>query len=108
MEGETWPELKARLLAAGKTRLFGEDTEPYISRSSAGPGAGGKGSVFFSLDSHRVRLALSDDGPVTIRHTGNGQALLTIDGKEIVGTLERPALHCPRQAFITISVKTVI
>jgi biotin synthase-related radical SAM superfamily protein len=103
MERESWPELKARLLAAGSTRLFGEDTEPYISRSSAGPGAGGSGSIFFSLGSHRVRLGLSDAGRVTIRHTGNGKAVLTLDGQKVAGTLERPALHCPRQAYITIT-----
>ncbi|MFH0968550.1 MAG: radical SAM protein [Methanobacteriota archaeon] len=107
MEREIWRDLKARLLASGTAQLIGEETESYISDSSAGPGAGGSGSVFFSIDGHRVRLGLSDSSSVTIRHIGKGQAVLILNGQEFDGTLERPAFHCPRQAFITISASCI-
>lgn len=103
MDPEKWRTLKARLLAAGTAQVSGEPTDKYCTSSSAGPGAGGRGSLFFSVDSHRVRLSLSDSSPVLVKHLGGGQALLVIDGEEIAGTLESPALHCPRQAYITIS-----
>lgn len=103
MEPETWRELKSQLLAVGTVRLTGADSERYIARSTAGPGAGGSGSVFFSVDGHRVRLSLSDSGIVTIDHTGGGDATLTFNGQTYRGVIEIPALHCPRQAFITIT-----
>ena len=54
-----WKELKARLLAVGSARISGEPADQFIARSAAGPGAGGSGSVFFAMGSHRVRLALN-------------------------------------------------
>jgi biotin synthase-related radical SAM superfamily protein len=109
MDPESWRNLKARLLSLGCARLEGVCADDYIARSSAGPGAGGRGAVFFSCDGHRVRLTLEDNAPVIIRHDGVGQVVLTIDGTgtSIPGFLERPALHCPRQAFITISASCV-
>jgi biotin synthase-related radical SAM superfamily protein len=107
MEHNTWQKLKSRLLATGTVQLTGDDADPYITRSSAGPGAGGKGSVFFTLDGHRIRLGLSETSDTVIRHHGDGRAFLILDGEEISGSLERPALHCPRQAYITISASCI-
>ena len=96
-------ELKAALLAVGKARISGEDATPYISSSSAGPGAGGEGSVFFSDGAMRVRLSRSDSGPVEIVHMGNGSATLRYGEIVLTGRLEPIGLHCPEQAYITVS-----
>lgn len=98
-----WKELKARLLSAGSARLTGEPADEFIAKSTAGPGAGGKGSVFFAMGSHRVKLSLSPAASTEIVHRGGGVADLCFEGKEIPGRLVRPGLHCPDQAFITVT-----
>jgi biotin synthase-related radical SAM superfamily protein len=103
MDLKHWESLKARLLAVGTVQVTGEPIDEYLSRSTAGPGAGGRGSLFFSLDGHRVKLSLADRSPVIMNHLGGGRALLTVDEREVEGMLEHPALHCPRQAYITIT-----
>ncbi|MCX6683488.1 MAG: radical SAM protein [Methanoregula sp.] len=98
-----WTELKARLLAAGSVNLSGEPADQYIARSSAGPGAGGSGAVFFSMGAHRVKLALDPLSPIEIVHRGNGVADLWYEGTIIPGRLLEPGFHCPDQAFITVT-----
>jgi len=96
-------ELKAALLAVGSARLTGNDATPYISSSSAGPGAGGEGAVFFSAGGMRVRFALSDTSPVEIIHAGEGSATLRYGEMLVSGRLDQIGLHCPEQAYITVS-----
>lgn len=98
-----WTALKARLLSEGTARLEGEPAEGHVSASTAGPGAGGPGSVFFSREGKRVRLALDSKSSIRILHRGAGEAVLVADGREIDGRLEPIALHCPRQAYLTVS-----
>lgn len=98
-----WDELKARLLAAGTVRLAGEPAGPFVERSTAGPGAGGPGSVFFSMDGRRVRLAIAADSPLALEHLGGGRARLHAPWGVFEGTVEQPGLHCPGQAYITVS-----
>lgn len=98
-----WHDVKAELLSAGPARLTGQPAEDFITRSAAGPGAGGEGSVFFSMGGHRVRLALDALGEVEIVHRGGGVADLFLGGLQVPGRLERPGLHCPRQAYITVT-----
>lgn len=109
MDPEAWHTLKASLLAAGCARLVGTEADEYRGRSSAGPGAGGQGSVFFTVGGKRVRLALSDPCQVTITHLGKGEAVLEIEGTDVKvsGNLEHPGFHCPRQAFITLSASCI-
>jgi biotin synthase-related radical SAM superfamily protein len=95
--------LKADLLSVGTARLAGEPAGNFVARSAAGPGAGGQGSVFFSLEGRRVRLSLESESPVLITHTGEGRAVLEYRGREVRGRLEQVALHCPRQAYLTVS-----
>lgn len=102
-----WVGLKAELLAIGSCRITGADAAGYIETSTAGPGAGGAGSVFFSKDGKRVRLSVSPDSPVEIRHGGEGKAHLLFGTMEADGILEKPALHCPRQAYITVSGRCI-
>lgn len=99
-----WNRLKARLLEAGSVRLSGEPADPYVSRSAAGPSAGTSGSLFFSPGGgRRVRAGIDEAASIEIVHRGGGNADLYIDGDVIHGRLEPAALHCPRQAYITVS-----
>jgi len=99
-----WRRLKARVLEAGSVRLSGEPADAYVSRSAAGPSAGSSGSLFFSPGgARRVRAGIDDAGPIEIVHRGGGEADLFIDGDVVHGRLEPAALHCPRQAYITVS-----
>jgi biotin synthase-related radical SAM superfamily protein len=98
-----WKDLKARLLAVGQAHLTGETADKYIARSTAGPGAGGGGAVFFAMGSHRVKLALNPLSSIEIAHRGNGSADLFFEGQRISGHLLEPGFHCPDQAFITVT-----
>lgn len=98
-----WTDLKARLLAAGSASISGVPADQYIARSSAGPGAGGSGAIFFSMGTHRVKLALDPLSTVEIVHRGNGVADLCYEGTLIPGRLLEPGFHCPDQAFITVT-----
>ena len=98
-----WKDLKARLLAVGQAHLTGEPADKYIARSTAGPGAGGSGAVFFAMGSHRVKLALNPLSSIEIAHRGNGSADLFFEGQRISGHLLEPGFHCPDQAFITVT-----
>jgi biotin synthase-related radical SAM superfamily protein len=98
-----WTDLKARLLSAGSVRLSGEPADPFIARSSAGPGAGGGGAIFFAMGSHRVKLALDPLSRIEIVHRGNGVADLCYEGTFTRGRLLEPGFHCPDQAFITVT-----
>jgi len=98
-----WKDIKAQVLGTATTRLSGEPADRYIATSAAGPGAGGEGSVFFSMGSHRVRLALDPMSETEIVHRGGGVADLFISAAQVSGRLEEPGYHCPNQAYITIT-----
>jgi biotin synthase-related radical SAM superfamily protein len=98
-----WKGIKAQVLATATTRLSGEPADRYIATSAAGPGAGGEGSVFFSMGSHRVRLALDPMSETEVVHRGGGVADLFIGAAQVSGRLEEPGYHCPNQAYITIT-----
>jgi biotin synthase-related radical SAM superfamily protein len=98
-----WIELKARLLEAGSARITGLPLEGRTERSKAGPSAGSSGSVFFSHEGRRVRLGIDPASPVELVHLGSGRAELHIDGETLEGRIEEVGLHCPRQAFVTVS-----
>ncbi|MBP1928466.1 biotin synthase-related radical SAM superfamily protein [Methanolinea mesophila] len=98
-----WDELKAGILAAGSARITGLPADDYLAVSTAGPGAGGEGSVFFSVAGRRVRIPVEEEGTLVLEHRGSGIAVLCIGRECIEGILEPVALHCPRQAYITVS-----
>jgi len=50
-----------------------------------------------------VRLGLSESGPVVIELHGDGSARLTFGDITLDGNLEEIGLHCPGQAYITVS-----
>jgi biotin synthase-related radical SAM superfamily protein len=98
-----WDELKAKILSGGPARVTGAPIGTYLAVSVAGPGAGGEGSVFFSVGDRRVRIPIGEDGDLVLEHLGEGNAVLRLDGETVGGILEQVALHCPRQAYITVS-----
>ena len=98
-----WDELKARILAGGPARIEGPLLKEYLAVSVAGPGAGGEGSVFFALGNRRVRIPVGDEGDLVLEHRGKDNVVLRLGGELIEGRLEPIALHCPRQAYITVS-----
>ncbi len=102
-----WASLKAELLEIGTACLTGTDASEYITQSSSGPGAGGMGSVFFSNGKQRVKLNLSETSPVLLTHQKLGKTTLTLDSKTYEGFLEKPGMHCPNQAFLTVSASCI-
>lgn len=97
-----WTGLKAALLTEGTARITGIPVD-LTGGSQAGPGAGDRGSVFFSAGGKRVRLSVDEDSRVTIEHLGDGKAILRFGDIVQEGIIEPVALHCPGQAFIAIS-----
>jgi biotin synthase-related radical SAM superfamily protein len=98
-------EIKAELLAIGAIdidiSLLGNITTP-----TAGPGAG-RTAIFFRWDNHRVRLAVDDGSPLK-GVADNGDIVIYKGKNELVrGKLEEELIHCPGQAFITISEQCV-
>ncbi|HZD42863.1 MAG TPA: radical SAM protein, partial [Methanomicrobiales archaeon] len=64
-----WREVKALLLEEGCVRVKRQPEGKFISRSTAGPSARGGGSVFFSKNGRRVRLALDPGSQLDLFHT---------------------------------------
>lgn len=97
--------IKHQLLAVGSANVTGIPLPASLS-STAGPGAGKGGSVFFSDGVSRVRLTLDEKGPVHIENYGDS-AILTFEGPEgpvsVEGFVEKTGCHCPKQAYITIN-----
>ena len=102
-----WTELKAGVLAGGGCRIEGVLPPGAVARSTAGPGAGGAGAVFFSSGGRRVRIPVGTNGPAVMIVGPGGSASLSCNGETVEGRVEPVGLHCPRQAFVTISESCV-
>ncbi|NLX49819.1 MAG: radical SAM protein [Methanospirillum sp.] len=102
-----WTGLKAAVLAGGGCRIEGELPPGAVARSTAGPGAGGDGAVFFSRGGRRIRIPLGSGGPARLIVHEDGRAELSCGGERADGRLEPVGLHCPRQAFVTVSESCV-
>jgi biotin synthase-related radical SAM superfamily protein len=97
-------ETKAILLSVGTVQV----AEPRAGgrASTAGPGAGGQ-SVFFQSGPHIARLSVAESSPLRLESRATGVAIL-MDGREIArGRLVEPLLHCPEQAYITVSERCI-
>lgn len=97
-------ETKARLISAGTIELAGY--EPSGPASTSGPGAGGQ-SIFFRSGDRIVRLSIAEKSELNLKRLDNGVEIL--DGDEVVarGELVQPLLHCPEQAYITVSERCI-
>ena len=97
-------ETKAQLLSVGSVQLAKPRAGGRIS--TAGPGAGGQ-SVFFQSGPHIARLSVAESSPLHLESRDEGAAIL-MDGREIArGQLVEPLLHCPEQAYITVSERCI-
>ncbi|MDE4907923.1 radical SAM protein [Methanogenium marinum] len=97
-----WGTLKALILAHGTVRLKGT-YRFHPEQSTAGPGAGGMGSIFFSTPEGRIRLSIDEHSPLLLTADADSTAHLTGPKIDVYGTIEEAVYHCPRQAFITLS-----
>lgn len=98
-------EIKAELISIGAVdidpRLLGRITIP-----TAGPGAGGR-AFFFKSGSNRVRLVVDEGAPLQAVKE-NGDIVILKGGRELVrGTIEEELIHCPGQAYITMSERCI-
>lgn len=98
-------QIKAELISIGAI-----DIDPSIlgrlTIPTAGPGAGGK-AFFFQSGGHRVRLVVDDGSPLRAVKD-NGEIVIIKGGKEFVrGTIEEELIHCPEQAYITMSERCI-
>jgi len=97
-------ETKALLLSVGTAQMANHRAGGRAS--TAGPGAGGQ-SVFFKSGPHIARLSVAESSPLRLESREEGVAIL-MDGREIArGRLVEPLLHCPEQAYITVSERCV-
>lgn len=97
--------IKAELISIGAIdidpELLGRLTIP-----TAGPGAGGK-AFFFRSGKHRVRLVVDEGSPLRAIKEHNDIVILK-GGRELVrGTIEEELIHCPEQAYITMSERCI-
>jgi biotin synthase-related radical SAM superfamily protein len=97
---------KARLISVGKIELP-EASRPTGPVSTAGPGAG-ENNVFFRSSGRRVRLSVVESSPLKLAELGEDEVVIFENGVEVGrGSLEKPLLHCPRQAYITVSERCI-
>jgi biotin synthase-related radical SAM superfamily protein len=96
-------ETKALLLSVGTVKL--DQPLPGGRSSTAGPGAGGQ-SVFFQSGNHLVRLSVTASSP--LRLVKGEEVAIFLEGREVArGRLVEPLLHCPEQAYITVSERCI-
>lgn len=97
---------KARLISVGSIELP-EVFRPSGPVSTAGPGAGEK-NVFFRSGEGRVRLSVAESAPLKLEELAGNEVAIFENGVEVArGVLEKPLLHCPRQAYITVSERCI-
>ncbi len=102
-------DTKALLLSIGTVQADGP--LPRGPVSTAGPGAG-EGSIFFKSGPRIVRLSLTERSPLKLVRlddaSGGDEAALLLDGREVArGRTVAPLLHCPEQAYITVSERCI-
>ncbi len=97
-------ETKAFLISIG-TIEFQQDYEKG-QISTAGPSAGGR-SVFFQSGKNLVRLSVVPESPLRLIPTEGGFTILEEEKEIAHGVLIEPLLHCPNQAYITVSERCI-
>jgi len=97
-------ETKARLISIGTIEMA--KPGPSSSASTSGPGAGGQ-SIFFRSGDRIVRLSVVEKSELRLNRIENGVEILQEDEKVAKGELVEPLLHCPEQAYITVSERCI-
>ncbi|MFP4654621.1 MAG: radical SAM protein [Methanohalobium sp.] len=99
------PETKAELISIGTVDVDSPLLEK-ITTPTAGPGAG-KTALFFKSGGKRVRLTVDEKSPLKAI-IDDSKMVIYKNGEEFVsGKFEKELIHCPEQAYITISEKCV-
>ncbi len=97
-------ETKAQLISLGTVQL--SQPGKRGKASTAGPGAG-ESSIFFQSGLHIVRLSVVDSSSLMLKMDGDGAAI-SLQGRVIArGQVVEPLLHCPDQAYITVSERCI-
>ncbi len=99
---------KAELIETGGV-VIDRTFRPYVSRATAGPGAGLE-SIFVNINGHRVRLGVRQASRFSASLDGNDVTICDEDaGKAefVKGKLEEAISHCPKQVYITVSERCV-
>ncbi|MGA9097685.1 MAG: radical SAM protein [Methanotrichaceae archaeon] len=97
-------ETKARLISIGTIEMA--EHEPSGLASTSGPGAGGQ-SIFFRSGDRIIRLSVLEESELSLNRLENGVEILHGDKKVAQGELVEPLLHCPEQAYITVSERCI-
>lgn len=79
---------------------------PSGPASTSGPGAGGQ-SIFFQSGDRIVRLSVVGESELRLKRLDEGVAILQDDEEVSQGRLVEPLLHCPDQAYITVSERCI-
>ncbi|RQW77255.1 MAG: radical SAM protein, partial [Methanothrix sp.] len=99
-------ETKALLLSFGTVQLPVPKVGGRVS--TAGPGAGGQ-SVFFQSGERMVRLSVVQHSPLRLEpREGEDACAIMLGDREVAqGRQVQPLLHCPEQAYITVSERCI-
>ncbi len=97
-------ETKALLLSYGTVQIRTPMESDQVS--TAGPGAGGQ-SIFFRSGCRMVRLSVVESSPLRLEERTEGCAILLGNREVASGQLVEPLLHCPEQAYITVSERCI-
>lgn len=99
-------ETKALLLSFGTVQLSVPKVGGRVS--TAGPGAGGQ-SVFFQSGERMVRLSVVQHSPLRLEpREGEDACAIMLGDREVAqGRQVQPLLHCPEQAYITVSERCI-
>ncbi len=97
-------ETKALLISFGTVQPSGPGPAGQVS--TAGPGAGGQ-SVFFCSGCRMARLSVVPGSPLRLERRPEGVAILKGEEELACGRLVEPLLHCPDQAYITVSERCI-
>ena len=98
-------EKKAFLLSIGTINIQKKiDDIP----STSGPSTGEGKSLFISFDDTMVRLLIDPMSPIKGKITNNNKIKLYYDNYFLLeGFIKKIILHCPNQAYLTISEKCI-
>jgi biotin synthase-related radical SAM superfamily protein len=97
-------ETKARLISIG-TIETPDLAYPGIA-STSGPSAGGQ-SIFFQSAKRIVRLSVVPESRLQLKRSEGDVAIFHGDEEVARGRLLEPLLHCPGQAYITVSERCI-
>jgi len=95
---------KAFLISVGTVEL----AQPGISNqvSTAGPGAGGQ-SIFFRSGDRLARMSVVPGSLLRLVRHAEGCTILMGENEIARGEVVEPLLHCPQQAYITVSERCI-